>query len=171
MENEFGYFSKDVAEEVHVTPSTLRRWSIALEAQGYSFQRNEQEQRVYYERDFKAFRELKKLLAHKVRFVDAIKAIATRDLTRENKQQTPSVYSEINRLSMREVEDIIKTAIQEEREVLLEAFNQKLADTLETRDQLLVQQLQQTIEGYQQQILALSQPKEKKSWWKVFKNR
>ena len=72
---------------------------------------------------------------------------------------------------MREVEDIIKTAIQEEREVLLEAFDQKLADTLETRDQLLVQQFQQMIEGYQQQILALSQPKEKKSWWKVFKNR
>ncbi len=72
---------------------------------------------------------------------------------------------------MREVEDIIKTTIQEEREVLLEAFDQKLADTLETRDQLLVQQLQQTIEGYQQQILALSQPEKKKSWWKVFKNR
>ena len=60
MENEFGYFSKDVAIELEITTSTLRRWSIELEKEGYSFHRNEKDQRIYYERDFKAFRELKK---------------------------------------------------------------------------------------------------------------
>ena len=41
MENEFGYFAKDVAAELGITTSSLRRWSIELENQGYVFQRNE----------------------------------------------------------------------------------------------------------------------------------
>lgn len=35
MINEFGYFSKEVATELDITTSTLRRWSIELEKTGY----------------------------------------------------------------------------------------------------------------------------------------
>lgn len=58
---EFGYFAKDVAVDIEITTSTLRRWSNELEKEGYTFQRNVKDQRIYYERDFKAFRELKKM--------------------------------------------------------------------------------------------------------------
>ena len=44
--NHFGYFAKDVASELEITTSTLRRWSIELEKAGYSFERNEKEQRI-----------------------------------------------------------------------------------------------------------------------------
>ncbi|GIN87588.1 hypothetical protein J6TS2_39740 [Heyndrickxia sporothermodurans] len=71
----FGYFSKDVALELEITTSTLRRWSIELEKLGYVFDRNDKEQRIYYERDFKALRELKKLLAHNVSFTDAVRLL------------------------------------------------------------------------------------------------
>ncbi|MDW0110949.1 DNA-binding protein [Sporosarcina aquimarina] len=166
MENEFGYFSKDVAIELEITTSTLRRWSIELEKQGYSFQRNEKEQRIYYERDFKAFRELKKLLANLVPFADSINAVATRNFENENAQKMPSVYSETMRLSKREVEDIVKKAIEDEREILLDALEKRMSDTIEMRDQLLTQQLRETIDESQKQLAAASHQEEKKAWWK-----
>ncbi|MEF3225947.1 MerR family transcriptional regulator, partial [Campylobacter jejuni] len=90
MENgSFGYFAKDVASDLEVTTSTLRRWSIELEKLGYQFERNDKEQRIYYERDFKAFRELKKLLSNSVPFVDAIKAVVSMDLENKNASKTP----------------------------------------------------------------------------------
>ncbi|MEF3225897.1 MerR family transcriptional regulator, partial [Campylobacter jejuni] len=90
MENgSFGYFAKDVASDLEVTTSTLRRWSIELEKSGYQFERNDKDQRIYYERDFKAFRELKKLLSNSVPFVDAIKAVVSMDLENKNASKTP----------------------------------------------------------------------------------
>lgn len=170
MENEFGYFSKDVAIELEITTSTLRRWSIELEKQGYSFQRNEKEQRIYYERDFKAFRELKKLLANSVPFTDSIKSVVTRDFENENAQKMPSVYSEIMRLSKREVEDIVKKAIEDEREILLDALEKRMSDTIEMRDRLVTQQLRSAIDESKKQLTAASHPSEKKTWWqRLFK--
>ena len=40
--NEYGYFAKETLTELEITSSTLRRWSIALEDQGYKFTRNEE---------------------------------------------------------------------------------------------------------------------------------
>lgn len=170
MDNKFGYFSKDVAQELQITTSSLRRWSIELENEGYNFQRNEKKQRIYYERDFKAFRELKKLLANSVPFTDAIKAICTRDFEEENAQQTPSVYSEMVRLSKRELQDIVKQAVEEEREILLQAIQEKLDNTIESRDRILTQQLRKNFEENQQKLLEVSLvPKAK--WWDKLKRK
>ena len=133
MENEFGYYSKDVAIELEITTSTLRRWSIELEKQGYKFHRNEKDQRIYYERDFKAFRELKKLLSNSVPILDAIKAVSSRDFEGENADRSPSVYSEMIRLSKRELKEIVKEAIEEEREMMFNAFEAKMNDVVEKK--------------------------------------
>lgn len=170
MENGFGYFSKDVAIELEITTSTLRRWSIELEKQGYSFQRNEKEQRIYYELDFKAFRELKKLLANSVPFADSINAVSIRDFENENAQKMPSVYSETMRLSKHEVEDIVKKAIEDDREILLDALEKRMSDTIEMRDRLVTQQLRAAIDESQKQLAAASHTEDKKSWWqRLFK--
>ncbi|MBK5482857.1 MerR family transcriptional regulator [Peribacillus sp. TH16] len=98
----FGYFSKDAALELEITTSILRRWSIELEKLGYTFDRNEKEQRIYQERDFKALRELKKLLANNISFVDAIKAVVSMGLegktplSRLAFSQMKSVYRSVN---------------------------------------------------------------------------
>lgn len=84
LEVEFGYFSKDVALELEITTSTLRRWSIALEKSGYIFERNEKDQRVYYQRDYKALKELKLLLSKAMPFDNAIKVVAAMDFESEN---------------------------------------------------------------------------------------
>ena len=163
MENNFRYFSKDVAEELKITTSTLRRWSILLEKEGYIFQKNDKEQRIYYERDFKAFRELKKLLSNSVSVTDAIKAITSRDFERENNEKTLSVYSKKICLSKRELEEIIKKAVIEEREVLLQKLEEKIEETFS-------KQLEKTFEEKQKLLVTTQNESQKLSWWnKLFK--
>lgn len=169
--NNFGYFAKDVAAELELTTSTLRRWSIELEKAGYSFERNEKEQRIYYERDFKAFRELKKLLSNSVFFIDAIKAVVSTDLDNKNALKTPSVFTDEVRLSKQELHDLVhkavKDAIEEEREAMFDAFEHKMNDVVEKRDRFITQQLHQSLEEKRLEIAATKEENEEtKSWWK-----
>ncbi|MGG4264985.1 hypothetical protein [Peribacillus simplex] len=74
--------------------------------------------------DFKALRELKKLLTNIVAFADAIKAVISMDIEGKNAVKSPSVFTDEIRLSKRELEELIhktvKKAIEEEREIMLE---------------------------------------------------
>ncbi|WP_162990455.1 hypothetical protein [Mesobacillus foraminis] len=45
---EFGYFAKTVSDRTGVAIDTLRSWSLKLEAEGVTFERNECDQRIYY---------------------------------------------------------------------------------------------------------------------------
>ena len=166
-QNKFGYFAKDVATDLEITTSTLRRWSLELEKRGYEFERNEKEQRIYYERDFKAFRELKKLLSNSVPFIDAVNAVVSMVLENKNAVKTPSVYKEEIRLSKQELQELVQLAvskaIEKEREVILDAVEKKLENALERRDRSITLELQQSLEQKQAEIAATQ---EKKPWWK-----
>lgn len=168
--NHFGYFAKDVATELEITTSTLRRWSIELEKAGYTIERNEKEQRIYFERDFKALRELKKLLSHSVSFVDAIKAVTSMDLESQNATWTPSAYKQELRLSKHELQEVIhqevKKAVEEEREMMFQVFEQKMKDTIEMRDIQVTLAMQNTLEEKQQELVATLENQPQKSWWK-----
>jgi len=59
---EFGYFSKTVADRLGVSPDTLRSWAIKLEDKEIEFERNEKNQRIYYQKDIRAFENMKELL-------------------------------------------------------------------------------------------------------------
>lgn len=61
MSEEIGYFSKHAYEQLGITGATLRRWSQTMESCGYVFEKNGQNQRIYYEKEMKLLRELKKL--------------------------------------------------------------------------------------------------------------
>lgn len=166
----YGYFAKDVALNLDINPNTLRRWSIELEKHNYSFERNNKNQRIYYERDFKAFRELKKLLANDVALEDALKAVVSMDLDNKNAIQTPSVHKEEIRISKNELQDLIhktvKQAVEEEREAMLKAFEHKINDVVEQRDRVLTTQLQNALEERRLEIAAAT---EEKKWWKFWK--
>lgn len=168
METEFGYFAKDVALELEITTSTLRRWSIALEKNGYIFERNEKEQRVYYQRDFRALRELKLLLSKSMSFDNTIKVIVAMDFEGMNSQKSLSVHNEMLRLSKCELETIIKTALEQEREIILTAIDEKLNNEIEQRDRQLINQLKKTME--QKQLESQEQQKKKGFWSKLFLN-
>lgn len=168
--NSFGYFSKDVAADLEITTSSLRRWSIELEQHGYIIERNEKGQRIYYERDFKALRELKKLLSNNVSFTDALKAVVSMNLDEKNAIKTPSVFTDEIRLSKSELEEtiqrVVKVAIEEERENMFKAFEYKMNDVVEKRDRLLTMQLQQSLEEKKLEIAAAKEEENAKPWWK-----
>ncbi|MDQ0862394.1 MerR family transcriptional regulator [Bacillus sp. V2I10] len=62
MSEDIGYFSKYVCEQLGVTAPTLRRWSQTMESCGHVFEKNGQNQRIYYEKEMKLLRDLKKLV-------------------------------------------------------------------------------------------------------------
>ncbi|WP_180233590.1 MerR family transcriptional regulator [Bacillus cereus] len=114
--NDFGYYAKTVAEDIKISPNTLRRWSIELEKHGYQIERNEKNNRIYYERDYKAFRELKKLLDAGISMESATLTITNAFKSNDNALVTSTVQEQENteteRYLMRD-EEKIKLMLQE----------------------------------------------------------
>jgi DNA-binding transcriptional MerR regulator len=176
--SEYGYFAKDVAADLEVTTSTLRRWSIELEKAGYKFERNEKDQRIYYDRDFKAFRELKKLINNSVVLIDAINAVVSMDLEGLNASQTPSVYREETRLTKQFLEEILDERINKAIQKAFEEGRQqgqreikemikKIEKRSEERDDNLMSVIRSIREEKEEvkQLIAASQEQAKKTFW------
>ncbi|MEM5627634.1 MerR family transcriptional regulator [Bacillus wiedmannii] len=60
---DFGRFSGQVSKELDVNGNTLRVWCLELENAGYKFERNNRQQRIYYEHDITILKEMKVLMA------------------------------------------------------------------------------------------------------------
>jgi len=176
--SEYGYFAKDVAADLEVTTSTLRRWSIELEKAGYKFERNEKDQRIYYDRDFKAFRELKKLISNSVVLIDAINAVVSMDVEGLNASQTPSVYREETRLTRQFLEEILDEKINQAIQQAFEEGRQqghkeikemikKIEKRSEERDKNLMSVIRSIREEKEEvkQLIAASQEQAKKTFW------
>lgn len=176
--SEYGYFAKDVAADLEVTTSTLRRWSIELEKVGYKFERNEKDQRIYYDRDFKAFRELKKLISNSVVLIDAINAVVSMDVEGLNASQTPSVYREETRLTRQFLEEVLDEKINKAIEQAFEEGRQqgqkeikemikKIEKRSEERDENLMSVIRSIREEKEEvkQLIAASQEQAKKTFW------
>src|SRR5699024_1590817 len=164
MENTYGYFAKDVAASLDITTSTLRRWSIELENKGYNFDRNEKNRRIYFERDFVALRELKKLIGNNVTFADAINAVVSTDFEKKNAQKTPTVYNTEIRLCKHELEEIVNRAvtdaIEKDREKTFQVFEEKLNQEIERRESLFMAEIKKEQEEKQQLIEAAAKKEE-----------
>lgn len=64
MDNEenLGYFSKTVSDRLGISTDTLRSWSSRLESREIDIERNDKNQRIYYEKDIRALEKMKELL-------------------------------------------------------------------------------------------------------------
>ncbi|MGA4466547.1 MerR family transcriptional regulator [Bacillus bombysepticus] len=60
---DFGRFSGQVSKELDVNGNTLRVWCLELENAGYKFERNNRQQRIYYEHDITILKKMKGLMA------------------------------------------------------------------------------------------------------------
>ncbi|OUB80901.1 MerR family transcriptional regulator [Bacillus wiedmannii] len=85
---EYGYFAQEVAKQLDINTNTLRRWSIELEKMEYIFERNERNQRIYYENDIDILKQMKEYLNQNWKLEEA----ATRSIENieENAKKTDS---------------------------------------------------------------------------------
>lgn len=168
----FGYYAKQVALDLDITTSTLRRWSISLEKEGYTFERNDKDQRIYYERDFKVIREIKYHLANSVNMEDAIRLGISKVNHNQIKHQTPSVHETELRLSKCELQAIVheevKKAVEAEREAMFHAFERRLNDVIEMRDKETVKFLKDSMEHQKQLAATIEDGKKKGLFARLF---
>ena len=196
MENEeFGYFSKTVAEKISIGKDTLRTWSLKLEAEGVEFERNQRKQRIYYEKDIRVFKNMKELmeLQHPLNEVAKIiaekieKGLYDKAEIENHEEKTLSVLHEENALITQEkqlekfkneivsemllkmqeqqeeiIQKAVKNAVEEEREMMFNAFESKMNDVVEKRDRVLMNSLNQSMEQKRLEIAAAREETEEK---------
>ena len=154
-----GLFSKQVALDLEINPNTLRRWCLELEKQGFDFERNENEQRIFYDRDLVALSEVKKLLGQRQSMEDATKAVAVRYKDKDNAQIMMGVIEEKSvsvTLSKTDLEELLDQAAARGADLALTKFN----SVIEQRDRSLIHQLNESMEQKRLEIAAAVEEKQ-----------
>lgn len=174
--SDFGYFSKDVALKLEINASTLRQWCLAIEKAGYQFERNDKDQRIFYERDINMLFELKSLIEKTRDRDNAIKAIVSRYNADANAINTLSVNGnerDKEATSNKEITELKETVKQQN--ALLQEFMKKMdqqqkyieerlekqEQRQEKRDSLLMESLRESQET-KQLLLAAKEEEEVK---------
>lgn len=143
-----GLFSKQVALNLGISPNTLRRWCLELEKQNYEFERNENEQRIFYDRDIVTLSEVQKLLNQRQSMESATKAVAIKFKDKKNAEIMMSVIdekSDIITLSKTQLQEMLDQAAEQGSNLALEKFN----STIEQRDHSLIRKLNESFEQRQ----------------------
>jgi DNA-binding transcriptional MerR regulator len=124
---EYGYFAQEVAKQLDINTNTLRRWSIELEKMEYIFERNERNQRIYYENDIDILKQMKEYLNQNWKLEEA----ATRSMenTEENAQKTDSVHEE----------NEVQVTLRKRSETDILMIQEKFSHMLEQQDKIVQQ--------------------------------
>ena len=74
----YGYFAKEVIERLQIKSSTLRNWCKVLEESNINFERNDRDQRIFFESDIALLEKMKFLLQEEGKTLkEAVKTLAT----------------------------------------------------------------------------------------------
>lgn len=165
------YWSSDVARLLGISPNTLRKWSLALENAGYTFLRDDKNNRAYHDKDILAFRKLQDYLSKKMSMENAVIAVVS---TFHQDQITATVPENAENDSRYDaLQKKFDEYVQQQK-----AFNQALLEQLQKRDEhiesilkardsQLMQTLQEVLET--KKLLAAAQEKPKKKWYQFWK--
>lgn len=169
--NEPAYWAKEVAEALQISDSTLRKWCLALEKNGYEFMRGTNNSRAFVERDIIVLRRMKELIQNRgVTVEHAANAVIS---SVETDTRTTGVHETNEIAAHGEQQTVIPTELLKqilERQERLEALNQELLrrldeqqryinERLERRDQQLMEAMRQVQET--QRLMAVSQEEAK----------
>lgn len=189
---EYGLFSKDAALKIEVQPGTMRQWCLAIEKEGYKFERNEKDQRIFYERDINMLFEIKTKLKKTRDRNNTIKTVVERYLFEMNTDISPSVHEEkreIIELSKEDLQTMLNNAVEKGTNNAMDQqqkFNKELLDRLDKQNEYIQKQQQyiddrinqrdkDLLEGIrelqeQKQLAAAKEEEEqnKNPWWKFW---
>jgi transposase-like protein len=132
---ELVYYSKDVAKQLNIAPGTLRKWSIALEARGYEFTKDENARRAYKERDIVELLNLKQQLLQQKNMKNAVNTVISRGEDTSRTLPVPQKNEEIMRSYERSQVQFFNTVIEQLKNVSEELAATK-KDNRELREML-----------------------------------
>lgn len=152
------YSTKQIADNLSISTSTLRKYCLLLEQAGYKFERTENNQRIYFDSDMLALRHLKKLTQEDgMTLENAVKSIADKGALREDITGSDSV----DNTKLEEKIDELMTYIkrQDERLEKQEQFNRELVKRLEEQNKYIANSMEKRD---QQLMLAMREVQETK---------
>lgn len=144
---EKAYTPKEISLTLDIGDSTLRKWCIALENQGYQFIRNDQNKRVFVDANIVVLRHFKELVQnHSMQLNNAAMLVIDRFGKGTFSQGTDIVPTENTRDLERSNEEVISKLTnyieqQEERFEKQEQFNRTLLERLDQQQQYIEERL------------------------------
>ena len=170
--DDIGLYAETIYKRLDIKESTFRRWASDLEKSGYEFQRNQRQQRIYYQNDVRIMQQLKALIDDGFTKQEAIKKVlenqnelsahplAPADQTGTNQllQRLPKedvaligelihqAVKQSNEQQHEQMKSIIHDAVEENTQKLMNELDLKLKDLVESRDREVVLQMQENYE-------------------------
>ncbi|AWG44366.1 hypothetical protein BEH_26675 (plasmid) [Priestia filamentosa] len=165
MLEEKAYWNNEVAKMLEIPDSTLRKWCIQLESNGYTFIKGEKDSRAFTMHDLTALKVFKQL----VKVERKTKETASKEVVKRygERDRTPPVQVGEESFTISHIEEKIEgmTKILEELKLELNKqteFNKQLVERMDQQSINYIRELQET-----KKQIAVS--KEKKNWWVIFK--
>jgi DNA-binding transcriptional MerR regulator len=174
------YWANQVATILDVSKSTLRKWSLALEAAGYVFVRDEHDRRCYIERDIPVLRRMKTMLNDGMTMENAALVGIALEKPRENEVMSGSVNMVVHAQNMRLEDRYLEIVAQNQKmRAILERLEERMQEQQENmRQQLAVQRqyIEESLHRRDEQLmLTLREMTEvrkeaaaTKKWWRFW---
>lgn len=177
---EKAYSTKEISLTLGIGDSTLRKWCLALEKNGYKFIKNDREQRLFVEGDLVKLRHFQTLVKdHNMQLENASMIVVDRFGKGAFAERTVSVLAEKqeeDRSLMRSDEVISKLVDHVDQQ---EKFNKELLNRLDQqqryieerlnkRDEMLIQSLRE-VQETKKLIAAATEQKKPTFWQRLFK--
>lgn len=166
------YISKDVAMMLKIQESTLRKYCILLEEQGFHFHKNEHGHRGFMDNDVITLRKLIEIKSHPdMTLKQACNAIMTWVKEKDMSEVDTNVITENEQHDERYNE--LKEMIQQQNELLknmakkLDDQQRYIDEKLEKRDQQLMGAIREMQE--KRVLLETASTKQDKKWYKFWK--
>ena len=134
--SENAYWGKEVAEILQIGESTLRKWCLSLENEGYTFTRGQHKSRAFLDHDILTLRRMKELIQNKdVTLKTASEIVVS---TFEKGDRTRAVLQE-NELVEVSVPSVSSAQSVRQEELLMEVLERQ--ERLEEQNRLLISKL------------------------------
>ncbi|MGG0309552.1 DUF3967 domain-containing protein [Priestia megaterium] len=163
-ENERAYWNHEVAEQLNIGTSTLRKWCLELEENEYVFTKGEQESRAFLKRDIDVLMHMKNEIRNKKKSLKegakiALERARTGVVLVEREQEQASPVPVEQAQSMFTLEDV--------RNMVREELQEQAKARENERDKALMGVMRELQDV--KKMIAASQEVSKKKWWEFWK--
>lgn len=171
--NEKAYSPKEMSMTLDIGDSTLRKWAISLEKNGYVFIRNDQNNRLFIESDLAVLKYFKELVkTHNMQLDNASKLVIERfgigsfekrtDIVPLEKENEHRNFTRSNDEVINQLLEHIRTQKEFNQELLRRLDRQQnyIEERLNARDQTLLKSLKEVQET--KKLIAVTQDEAKK---------